>query len=82
LPSAVTFALQRGERLARQRPHAILDRLQPGAQHRDRRAQLVRDVGHEAAAQLLVACERLGEAVEVLGQPSKLVARRDATRVP
>jgi hypothetical protein len=43
----------------------------------------VRDVGHEAPPQLLVARQGFGEAVEVLGEPAELVARadRDARRV-
>jgi hypothetical protein len=65
------------ERFARERPHAVLERHELAPQHGERRAQLVRHVGDEAPAQLLVALERLREAVEVLAEPAELVARAD-----
>ncbi len=69
------LGLQRGERRGRERAHAVLERFQLAAQDGQRRAQLVRDVGGQLAAHLLVGFERLGQPVEIAGQVADLVAR-------
>ncbi len=51
-----------------------MERLELALQHRDRRAQLVGDVGHEVAARALLLLERIAEAVEVVDEMSQLVA--------
>ncbi len=67
--------LQRGERRGRERAHAVLERFQLAAQDGQWRAQLVRNVGGQLAAHLLVGFERLGQPVEIAGQAADLVAR-------
>ncbi len=67
------FGLQRGDGFRRKLPHTVLNRLQLTAQHRQRRAQLVGDVGHKVTAHLLVFFQRAGELVEVLRQLAQFV---------
>ena len=80
------FRLKRGHGLGGELPHAVLNRLQLAAQHRQRGAQLVRNVGHKIAAHLLVFFQRAGELVEVLRQLAQFIlaagvhAGREITR--
>ena len=71
------LGLQRTERRRRRLPHAVLQRLQLAAQHRQRRAQLVRDVGHKSAAHLFVFLQRGGQLVEVVRQPAQFILAAD-----
>ncbi|MNY39953.1 hypothetical protein D3C86_1746640 [compost metagenome] len=48
------FGLQGAQRSSRRLTYAVLQRLQLTAQHRQRGAQLVRDVGHHGAPHLLI----------------------------
>ena len=83
LAERADLGAQRLERFARKRAHAVLERLELARKHGERRAQLVRYIGHEAAPQRLVPLERLRQAVEVLGEAPELVggAHFDARRV-
>ena len=60
--------LQRGHRFWRKLAHAVLNGLQLAAQHRQRRAQLVGDIGHQVPAHLLVALKGAGQLVKIFGQ--------------
>ena len=62
------FSLQRSNGVGRELADAILNGLQFTAQHRQRRAQFVRNVGHKVTTHLLVFFQRTGELVEVLRQ--------------
>ena len=71
------FALQRGDRLWRQLAHPVLHRLQLAAQDRQRRAQLVGDIGHKGAPHTLVFFQRAGEAVKILRQLAQFILAAD-----
>ena len=60
--------LQGGDGIRGEFPDPILNRLQLAAQHRQRRAQLVGDIGHQVPAHLLVALKGAGQLVKIFGQ--------------
>ena len=57
--------------------HPVQQRLVPGLQHRDRGAQLVRDVGDQIPAQLLLPVHRAGHLIEGGRQLAQLTGRAD-----
>ncbi len=75
--------LQRAHGLRVEAAHAVLHRLQLAVQHAQRRAQLVRHVGHELATHPLVALQGEGQRIEVARQLPHLIVRchRHAARV-
>ena len=67
------FSLQRGNGVRGKLAYAILNGLQFTAQHRQRRTQFVRNIGHKVTTHLLVFFQRTGELVEVLRQLAQLI---------
>src|SRR5204863_2700183 len=57
------------------RQEAVAQSLDLAAQAGERRAQLVRDVAHQAAAKVFGALERIGETVEGAGELGDLARR-------
>ncbi|KAG0921748.1 hypothetical protein G6F32_014960 [Rhizopus arrhizus] len=73
LAQLADLALQGTKIGAVQRADAVLDRLQFGTHHRQRRAEFVRDVGDEGTAVALGIVQRLRHPVEVVDQCIQLV---------
>ncbi|MNY49525.1 hypothetical protein D3C86_1849590 [compost metagenome] len=67
------FPLQGEDRLRGQLAYAVLYRFQLTAQYRQRRAQLMRNIGHKGAAHFLIFFQRAGQAVKILCKPAKFV---------
>ena len=74
LADAQHFLVQHADGFATQRPNAVLQRLDVAAQHGQRCAQFVRDVGQPAPACAFQSLQAFGHAVDVAHHVTDLIA--------